>query len=198
MSNELVQLQFNDPAPDLWVRTAEGKQIRLSSLWAERPLVLVFTRHFGCTQCKEMLDQFVHSHEDINKAGLDIASVMQGSPEASLEFCKKYAPNILCLSDPERELYHAYGLGRGNFYQTVLSPEVIRSVMDAGKKGYHLESPPKGQDAMQMSGIFIIGTDGRIRLPYYYDNIADHPTVNLLLSGVLSTGWDKPFTSSLG
>jgi len=189
---------FNDPAPDMWVRTAEGKQMRLSILWAEHPLLLAFTRHFGCTQCKEMLDQLAQSRQAIVKAGINIVAVMQGSPQESLKFCEKFAPNILCLSDPQRELYCAFGLGQGNVYQTVLSPHVIRSVNAAWKKGYRLEMPPHGQDARQMSGTFIIGTDGRVRLPYYYNTIADHPPVSLLLSGVLSTGWDKPFSSSLG
>ena len=58
--------------------------------------------------------------------------------------------------------------------------------------------PPPGQDAMQMSGSFVIGTDGRIRLPYYYEHIADHPPIDLFLNGVLSTGWDKPFGGGMG
>ena len=30
-----------------------------------------------------------------------------------------------------------------------------------------------------MSGTFVIGTNGRVLLPYYYDNIADHPPLDL-------------------
>jgi hypothetical protein len=71
-------------------------------------------------------------------------------------------------------------------------------VAKSGEKGYHLKTPPPGQDAMQMPGIFVIGTDGRVRLPYYYDNIADNPPLDLLLHGVLSTPWDKPLTGPLG
>ena len=49
-----------------------------------------------------------------------------------------------------------------------------------------------------MSGTFIINTSGNVILPYYYDNIADHPSLDLLLSGVLSTDWDKPFDGPIG
>ena len=49
-----------------------------------------------------------------------------------------------------------------------------------------------------MSGTFIISTQGRIELPYYYDHIADHPPLDLLLSGVLSTRWDQPFDGPVG
>lgn len=57
--------------------------------------------------------------------------------------------------------------------------------------------PPKGQDAMLMSALFVIGPDGRIRLPYYYDHIADHPPVEVLLSGFLGTRWEQPFNGAI-
>lgn len=45
--NKIIHLDYNDPAPDLDIATATGEIIRLSSLWADRALVLAFTRHFG-------------------------------------------------------------------------------------------------------------------------------------------------------
>lgn len=32
---------------DLVVQDTEGQDVRLGSLWAERPVILVFVRHFG-------------------------------------------------------------------------------------------------------------------------------------------------------
>ncbi len=49
-----------------------------------------------------------------------------------------------------------------------------------------------------MSGTFIISQEGRIELPYYYDNIADHPPLELLLNGVLATSWDASFEGPVG
>jgi hypothetical protein len=48
-----------------------------------------------------------------------------------------------------------------------------------------------------MSGTFIIGTDGRVRLPYYYEDIADHPPVELMLKGVMGMDWSKPIEGSI-
>ncbi len=56
MTHRKKQLNFNSPAPDLQLQDTSGKPVQLSSLWAKKPLLLAFTRHFGCTQCKEMLD----------------------------------------------------------------------------------------------------------------------------------------------
>lgn len=192
------QLSFNRSAPDVTLLNTSGEAVTLSSLWAERPLLLAFTRHFGCTQCKEMLDEIVAGKERIEAAGLGIAIIMQGTPQATAEFAAIYAPGLLCLSDSERKAYEAYGLERGGLFQTFLNPAVWKSISDAGKKGYKVEPPPPGQDAMQMSGTFLISKQGRILLPYYYDHIADHPPLDLLLSGVLSTPWDQNFDGPVG
>lgn len=195
---KLARLKFNDPAPDAAVLTVAGEPIRLSTLWAEKTLLLAFTRHFGCPQCKEMLAELAHAQTDIARAGLALAAVTQGTPAETAEFCRRQAPGVVCLSDPERHAYRAYGLERGNLWQVALSPQVVAGTALARKRGHNAEMPPRGQDVMQMSGTFVIGTDGRIRLPYYYDTIADHPPVELLLHGVLSTNWDTPFDGPLG
>lgn len=193
-----VPVQFNHPAPDLTLMDIAGSPTRLSSLWARQPLLLAFTRHFGCTQCKEMLSELVAGKDRLTAAGLEIAVVMQGTVAAAAEFSRKFAPGLFCLADPERIAYRAYGLERGGLFQTFLNPQVWSAVQRARQKGYLVEPPPPGQDAMQMSGTFIISTEGKILLPYYYDHIADHPPLELLLSGVLSTGWKAPFDGPIG
>jgi hypothetical protein len=157
-------------------------------------LVLAFIRHFGCPQCKEMLAQLDLVKPELAEKGLSLAVVTQGKPEETRVFCGERIPEVTCLSDPERKAYRVYGLGRGKMRQTVLSWRVMRSNRLLSKsKGWKPELPPEGQDSFQMSGLFIIGPDGRIRLPYYYEDIADHPPVALLLEGVMGVGWDKDF-----
>ena len=192
------QLNFNRSAPDLTLLDTSGEPVQLSSLWAQRPLLLAFTRHFGCTQCKEMLEELVTGREQIENAGLGIAVITQGTPDAAAVFARQFAPGLLCLSDPERKAYQAFGLERGNLFQTFLNPKVWSAISRSRKKGYAVEPPPEGQDAMQMSGTFIISKEGRIELPYYYDHIADHPPLELLLSGVLSTRWGQSFDGPVG
>jgi peroxiredoxin len=196
--SKIRHLNFNHSAPDLTLSNTAGEAVQLSSLWSQRPLLLAFTRHFGCTQCKEMLEELVSGRDRIEEAGLAIAVIMQGTPELTAVFAQQYAPGLLCLSDPQRKAYQAYGLERGNLFQTFLNPKVWSAISKARKKGYKVEYPPAGQDAMQMSGTFIISKEGRVELPYYYDHIADHPPLDLLLSGVLSTRWDQSFDGAVG
>ena len=192
------QLNFNAPAPEVTLLNTSGEKVVLSDLWKKRTLLLAFTRHFGCTQCKEMLEELVSGRERIEKAGLEIAVITQGTPKITAVFAEHFAPGLMLLSDPDRKAYSAYQLGRGNLFQTFLNREVWRAIRKSQKKGYAIEVPPEGQDAMQMSGTFIIGTDGRIKLPFYYDHIADHPPLDLLLSGVLATKWGDPLEGPIG
>ena len=190
----LAHLRFNNPAPDLELQDVSGKPVMLSSLWNRQVLILAFTRHFGCPQCKEMVDQLVSASPEIREQNLQLAIVTQGTPEEARVFCEKRAPGFLCLADPYRKAYQAYGLERASIWQTFLSPNVWRSNRHLKReRGWNTELPPRGQDAMQMAGTFVIAPDGRIRLPYYYDDIADHPSVDLLLHGVLGMDWTQTF-----
>lgn len=192
--SKLAHLKFNDPAPDLELLNTDSKPVQLSSLWKNQVLVLAFTRHFGCPQCKEMVDTLTATAPEFKQKGLALAIITQGSPEPAKTFCEEHAPGQLCLADPKRDAYRAYGLERANIWQTFLSWNVWQSNKHLkDEHGWKTELPPEGQDAMQLAGTFVIATNGRIRLPYYYDNIADHPSVDLLLHGVLGMDWTQPF-----
>ncbi len=192
----MTYLNFNDPAPDVELLNAQSAPVRLSSLWKTGVLLLAFTRHFGCPQCKEMTDQLHNAQPDLNKIGLHLAFICHASVESTKQFCDQRAPNALCLADPNRAAYHAYGLYRGSLWKTFFSPKIwLSNRRVAREKGFKPELPSRGQDLMQMSGVFIIGTDGRIRLPYYYEDIADHPPIDLLLHGVMGANWNKPYNS---
>jgi hypothetical protein len=43
----MTVVQVGDRAPDPVVLDSEGREVRLSALWSERPAALAFLRHFG-------------------------------------------------------------------------------------------------------------------------------------------------------
>lgn len=193
MSN-LAHLKFNDPAPDLELQDVDGNPVLLSIFWEKKTLILAFSRHFGCPQCKEMVDHLVVALPDIQAKNLGLVIVTQGTPEEAKAFCSERAPGVICLADPERKVYQAYGLERANVWQSFLSLNVWRSNRRLKReRGWNTDLPPQGQDALQMAGTFVIAPDGRVRLPYYYDDIADHPPVDLLLHGVIGMDWGQSF-----
>lgn len=40
-------IQVGQPLPELILRDADERPVRVSDLWREEPIVLVFLRHFG-------------------------------------------------------------------------------------------------------------------------------------------------------
>ena len=190
----ITPLKFNDPAPDLELLNTDGVPVRLSSFWKNQVLILAFSRHFGCPQCKEMVDELVTASPKLKVKNLGLVIVTMGTPEAAKAFCEERAPGVTCLSDVDRKAYQEYGLERANVWQSFLSLNVWRSNRRLKKeRGWNTDLPPQGQDALQMAGTFVIAPDGRIRLPYYYDDIADHPDVDLLLHGVMGLDWNTTF-----
>ena len=103
------RLNFKQMAPDLTLLDIHSKPVKLSGLWAKKPLLLGFTHHFGCTQCKEMLNKIISGRERIEKAGLGIALIMQGTPEGTVEFSREFAPGLLCRVDPRAETSWDHG-----------------------------------------------------------------------------------------
>ena len=193
-----AHLKFNDPAPDLELLDVDCNPVQLSSLWKQQVLILAFTRHFGCPQCKEMVDQLVAASPAFKDRKLSLAVITQATPEAAKIFCEQRAPGVSCLSDPDRLAYEAYRLERANIWQSFLSLHVRRSNRRLKReRGWSTELPPTGQDALQMAGTFVIAPDGTIRLPYYYDDIADHPSVDLLLHGVMGMDWTQTFNGPI-
>ena len=190
----ITPLKFNDPAPDLELLNTDGVPVRLSSFWKNQVLILAFSRHFGCPQCKEMVDELVTASPKLKVKNLGLVIVTMGTPEEAKAFCEERAPGVTCLSDVDRKAYQEYGLERANVWQSFLSLNVWRSNRRLKKeRGWNTDLPPQGQDALQMAGTFVIAPDGRIRLPYYYDDIADHPDVDLLLHGVMGLDWNTTF-----
>lgn len=194
---KLTRLKFNDPAPNLDIQTADGRTIRLASLWSNETVLIAFARHFGCLNCQEMLSQLMDVRAEIERAGLRLVVVTQGSPTEAKKFCDEHAAHAICLADPKRRSYRAFGLTSGNVWQVFIAPQVWLDAWRSWRHGRRAQAPPKGQSLMQLSGVFIVGTDGKIRLPYYYDTLGDHPPIEILLHGVLGTCWSKPLDGPL-
>ena len=44
-----LPLQVEDPAPDFELLDSTNKKVKLSQLWGEKPLLILFWRHYGCS-----------------------------------------------------------------------------------------------------------------------------------------------------
>lgn len=110
--------------------------------------------------------------------GIRVILVGQGSPEESERFRMEFAPDLPVISDPDRELFRAYGLGRGSLAQ-MASPGVLFRGFSAMSRG-NMPGIPKG-DVLQLAGVFLVDTEGLIRYAYFAKDASDYPSVENLL-----------------
>lgn len=125
--------------------------------------------------CKAFLAQLRRAYPDIQAAGLDIAAVTLGQPGATRDFCRQQEVPFVCLSDPNRVAYTAFGLlsGAGVATQGVVRPSTWLAFAREALKGNVSTPPPRGQDASQMSGLFVIDIDGSIQYAHRSRHLSD-------------------------
>jgi alkyl-hydroperoxide reductase/thiol specific antioxidant family protein len=116
--------------------------------------------------------------------GARIAVVGQGLPDAMDEFCASRGVDgaLICVSDPERAAYDAFGLERRGDLNDVMGPKILGAGIKAFRFGVGL--PGKGQDIRQLGGAFVIDRDGTLRLAQRAATSADRATVDQLLAAL--------------
>ena len=114
-----------------------------------------------------------------DEIGAQIILVGMGDTEQTKAFRKAFAPELTIVCDPERRLYQAYGLKRAGLFQ-MASPSVFVKVAKALGSGVGMGFPQG--DVFQLSGVFVVDTEGAVRFSYPAVSPADHPTPETLLS----------------
>lgn len=91
----------------------------LAEASAKRPLALVFLRHFGCTFTRQAIVGLTKMEEaaSANGAQLVIVHMLQPGRESTFIDASNSHRKVARISDPHCELYRAFGLGKGGFWE---------------------------------------------------------------------------------
>lgn len=144
----------------------------LEELSRSQPRLLVFLRHAGCTFCREALADIQKQRSTIEAQGLGIVLISMLEPAEAKGFFAKYGLDDLPrISDPQRQLYAAFELHRGNVWQ-LLGPHVWWRGAKAFFGGHGL-GRLQG-DGFQMPGAFVLA-DGKIVQAFRHRTAADRP-----------------------
>jgi peroxiredoxin len=139
---------------------------------AERPLFLVFLRHFGCTFCREAVADLAEKRHTIEGKGVPLAFVHLGTEEKAQWFFKPYGMlDVPRFSDPDGRLYEAFGLLRAELRQYLNSESILR-MLSAWLRG-HFVGFPAG-DIERMPGAFLIDR-GEIQKAFRHKLVSDRP-----------------------
>lgn len=154
-------------APDFEVQLSTKQHIHLAELYKERPLCVVFLRHIGCIFCREYVAR-LRKLVDSN-----IAFVTADTPANTDELRLEMGSPHRFICDIDRHLHALFGVGLASSGQLV-HPGVVFNGTKALVGGFRQK--PSGGDKMQMPGVFVIGTDGKVIWSHKPRHIADNPS----------------------
>ena len=168
--------QRGDPAPSLpLVDARRGAAVELSSTWAERPALLLFWRHFGCSCGRDRAARLRSEYGGYVEAGAHVVLIGQGEPERTLVYAAANAipDDVQLLCDPDERAYRAYGLLEGGPIEVLFDapdgylrcePELGRQ-MAAEREAL---GRPNVDNPWLLPGEFVVATDGRLVTAYRF------------------------------
>jgi len=156
-----------------------GTQHRLGDLWSDKPVVLVFLRHFGCLHCREHAVQLRDRYDDITNAGGDIVAVGTGDQRYAEAFARDEKIPFLVLVDDDATAAHAASIQTLNWFQ-LLHPRTWKATWQASRRGHHVHKP--GMRVKQIGATFVIGTGDKVRYEHMDSDSTDHADIDTLVA----------------
>ena len=93
----------------------------------------------------------------------------------------RFVAPLTVLTDEDRSLYRAYGLGRGPVWR-VFGPSAVRRELELVARGRRQERPT--EDVLQLGGDFVVGRDGKLVYVFRSKSPDDRPSVDELVAAV--------------
>ncbi|QNI32354.1 AhpC/TSA family protein [Alloacidobacterium dinghuense] len=155
------------------VRAESGRT--LLELVDAGPVLLVFLRHFGCSFCRQAIDDVSKVRSVLADRGIRPVFVHMGTPERAKPYFDYYdLADTERISNPDGSFYHSpvFELGRVSLLRILFQPAVWKGWMQNAmiKHGIGLIR----EDASQMPGVFFL-RDRKIVRSFRHRTIADRP-----------------------
>lgn len=148
----------------------------LGELTEQQPVLLVFLRHFGCTFCREAIDELSKRKADIEAIGTKIVFVHMADDATAENFFVEYNfPTAEHISDPLCSFYKEFGLIKGSTSQLFGLSNWARTVETGLLKGYGWGR--EIGDGFQMPGVFVL-FDRQVKESYIHKYVSERPDYN--------------------
>lgn len=181
--------QAGDQAPDLELPDTSGASRRLSELWADGPVHLVFMRQFGCGCLADRWEQLAPAQAKISQAGARLVAVCQADPERAAVVAERRGYDFPLLCDPGLDAYQAYGLPEG--VPATITQDFPWRPGDTQTAEQWTASRRGTERALvdhmwQLPGEFVVAQGGRIVLTHRAQFCEDFPLTEVVLGAIAS------------
>jgi peroxiredoxin len=174
------------PAPDLGERlspitlaSTDGGEVSLGSLWADRMVVLIHLRHFGCILCRHFAARLRDRHGEFEALGAEVAAIGTGGRTYARAFVEDREIRYPVLVDKELESHGIVEIKRGPPWG-ILAPNVLAS---AGKALRYGERQGRtGPHPWVFGAVHIFDPGGVPRYGWINDNYNDNPSIDDLIA----------------
>lgn len=159
-----------------------GGRSSLSSLWKERPVVLLFLRRLGCSICRAYAKEMDACREEFEKIGVSVVALSferyaEGSDtDYSFEKGNFWTGDIYSIDkEVYSELFVRKGLFDG-FYGLMDINKAVRNKVRAQGVSGNLKG-----DGFQLGGQFVVNTTGEVVFEHRQKSYGDNAELDELL-----------------
>ena len=157
-----------------------NRERNLYDLSMEKPVFLVFLRHFGCIFCQKALLDLAERKARLKEKNMQMVLVHMAEDDIANKYFEKYGvSNAEAISDPECQVYQEFGLTKGNFKQLF----GLRNWVTGFER--FVTSNAKGSlkqigDGFQMPGVFVV-YKGEIKAQYIHEISSSQPDYDMMM-----------------
>ena len=148
-------LKVGDSIPDVTLRTVDNQEVKLRTLVAEKPSVLIFFRGGWCPFCNAQLGSLVGIEQELNKEGVQLIAIGMDQPSKLRETMQHDKVDYTLLSDSDASAVKAFGIAYKVDDDTLARMKSFNVDLDAatGNSDHILPHP----------SVFVVNTSGIIR-----------------------------------
>ena len=151
-------LKVGDSIPDVTLRTVYNQKVKLRTLVAEKPSVLIFFRGGWCPFCNAQLGSLVGIERELNKEGVQLIAIGMDQPSKLRETMQHDKVDYTLLSDSDASAVKAFGIAYKVDDGTLARMKSLNVDLDAatGNSEHILPHP----------SVFVVNTSGIIRFAH--------------------------------
>jgi peroxiredoxin len=166
---------------DISLPDQDGTEHRLGDLWADRPVIVVFLRHFGCHNCRDHAVQLRDRYDELQTQGVELVAIGTGDQRYAGAFVRDERIPYLVLVDDHAEAALAASVKFASWYR-LLHPSSWKASIEAWQRGARIHKA--GKRVTQLGATFVIGPGDNVRYSHVDADSVDHAPVADILAAV--------------
>ena len=174
-------LAIGNPAPNLQLQTVEGASVRLAQQWQATPVLIFFVRHIGCVFCREQVRALARRYDEIRAHGAEVVAIIPTDDINAGRFARGLRLPYQVLCDPARRAFAAFGLFEAAIGDLARPEVLIRTARQFARGDIPLVNP-LSSSLTQLGGVFIVDTQGIVRLGHAATPVFTYPSIDTCLA----------------